>query len=160
MAQTFTIADGTSITWKPTGGTYSFNVTGLATASMFQGASGDLGASRTALYTAVLQTKFVSAPTTGTVVRLALAWSIDGITFSAGLSGTAGAVTNLGKINQLDELRFLSADGSTGVQLIAMNIRPKARYVLPVLYNVSGIALSSTAADHCFTLVPQTETVT
>lgn len=168
LLSAFKIQPGaTPIVWKNTGGTYGLTATSLAIASGREGAKGDLGSSNTkwAQRFAVLLTSSVaSTPTEG--VGIELWWGASdsataGTNNPGNMSGTDATLTNAATLKfqllQIGTL-YLAAALTTGVQKQWFQFYPPMRYGGPLLYNASGLALGSTAADHSVTMIPIEET--
>lgn len=159
---------GTPIVWRNSGGTYALTLASLASAASRQGAKGDLGATRAARYAVRVALAVNVAPANGAWIEVYLATSNSGTAgtdntgaasgTNAAYTGSTGGGIAATKL-QLQPVGFmpLTADASGVVQVWETTVAISERYVMPVLVNASGQALSS--ADHTFTLIPIYEQV-
>lgn len=131
-----------------------------------QGAKGDLGANRARLWEVLFTSSVGSAATAGKEIELywgASTSSSAGTANPGGLSGT-DATFNTTPSEYKAQLIFigslvLSNNAGTGVQQQRFVFSPPCRYGMPVVVNVSGQTLGSTAGDHTVTLTPIEEGV-
>lgn len=136
---------GTAVIWGEAGAsgvTNTLSFDALASGSAIMGASADLGANWHEEHILQLIIETGTAPTAGTAVDAYLAYSYDNSTWPAGVSGSAGAWPADG-----DEDEWAKQLGTPAVSLIAtadgnvtqvqnpVIVRPKARYVVPVVDN-------------------------
>lgn len=149
----------TAITWKPSGGTYIGTWTSLAAGAARIGARGDLGNGFAREMLAIFEWKFGTGPTAGQFVNLYLGWSTASTgTGSGGYSEADAAITGANIIDQapqFTQLAFIACDNVTTAHYVAIPFYPLARYIQPVIYNVTGQAFSATAGDHTFTVIPR-----
>lgn len=157
---------GTAYSWKSSGGDKAITLTSLANAAGRGGAKGDLGAAWSRRMAVVFITKFAVAPTTGNLVEIWWAASpsgTDGTENPGGASGTDAAFSNPTQakflLTYIGALYCSNAIG-TGTHEFHTEFFPSMRYGFPVIINNSGQALSSTAGDHEFRLIPLTEDIT
>lgn len=152
---TATIKQGSAISWKSSGGTAVLTLTSLTTTSARQGAKVDLGATFGQRYGYRLLTKWGTAPTANTLLRIAFAFSEDNTNFAGGASGSDGAFSDVDDFKQLLEVPPIVADADTNAQSVVGSFIPHARYVAPVILNdATGQSLSSTAGDHELVIWP------
>lgn len=158
-----TMASGSAIAWKSSGGDYALTCTSVTNGNGRQGAKGDLGATRAESYDALLTFSVGSAATNGTQIELYWASSPSATAGTSNPGGTSGtdATFNTTPDEYKLQLQFigsmvLSNNASTGVQTQWIGpFVPKHRYGMPVVYNKSGQTLGSTAGDHTVTLYPR-----
>lgn len=156
---------GTAKTWRNTGGDYALTLTSLASSSTAgrEGAKGDFfdatyGLPELVVWT--LETKMTSAPTDGNVVELWVGESTSataGTGNPGGLTGADAAVTNADQRRRQCNLAgslSLSNNVGTGAQRQHFTYFPSLRYLVPLVFNNSGTALSGTAGDHILTGTP------
>lgn len=134
---------GTAIIWGESGAsgvtnTLTFN--GLASGSARMGASADLGAQWDQDFYVQIIVESGTAPTAGGSVDLYLAFSRDGSTWPAGVSGSDGAWPADGNEDEWARqlgmpVCTLSAtnDGNTVQVRNPVIVRPAGRYVVPVV---------------------------
>ena len=154
---------GTLISWMASGGTNVLTFTSLANGSARMGAKADLGATWDEEYLCRLVLEFSSAPTAGVSCEAYLAYSNDNSVWPAGVSGSDGAWPADGNEDEWAKqlgppVAWLLAtnDGSSTVQVGPWHVvRPKSRYVAPVVDNNSGVAFHSTVANLRFEMVPK-----
>lgn len=136
---------GTAVVWGEagaTGVTKTLSLDALASGSARMGASADLGANWYEEHILVAAIESGTAPTAGTAVDVYLAYSHDNTTWPAGVTGSDGAWPADG-----DEDEWAKQLGTPAVSVIAtadgnvvqvqnpVIVRPKARYVAPVVDN-------------------------
>ena len=154
---------GTLISWMGSGGTYVGTLTSLANGSARMFTKGDLGATWDEDYLCRLVLEFATAPTAGVSCEAYLAFSNDNSVWPAGVSGADAAWPADG-----NEDEWAKQLGPPAAWLIATNdasgtvqvgpwhtVRPKSRYVTPVVDNNSGVAFHSTVANLRFEMVPK-----
>lgn len=179
---TYTLAQGTSKIWahgadfNPAGASdlgttedYELDLTGLADGTARQGAKGDLGATRAAMYACFLRWETNSAPTAGLTVDVYWAASTSATAANdnaGGASGSDGAWP--GDSNEDEWAKQLIYIGSlvltndaTTIQVQCINpaFQPPTRYGMPVVDNNSGQAAFTDAVEMAFYMVPITEAV-
>lgn len=156
---------GSAKTWQATGGTYAITLTSLASSSTAgrEGAKGDFYDATfgyPTLLEVTVETKMASAPTDGSVVELWFGESSSataGTGNPGGLTGADAAVTNADQRKRQCKYAgslSLSNNIGTGVQRQHFDYYPTFRYLVPLVFNNSGTALSGTAGDHVITVTP------
>jgi hypothetical protein len=165
-----TVATGTPLTWKNSGGTYVITLGALAAAAARQGAKGDLGATRAIRWLCRFTWDFEVAPVVGTPIEI---W------WSPSSSGTA-ATDNTGNCSGADAAYTGYADGSVAagklhLQLIGVAAAtanaddvintaeftwyPTERYGSPVVVNGTAQAFDNEDAAFVITMTPLPESV-
>lgn len=130
----------------------------LASGSARQSAVIDLGANHAAEALIRLRTRWASAPTGGTLLRLFAAWCETTSNYPGGCGGSDAAFSDADDLRNLDELKPLVADTDIDSQVVACCVRIQARYLILVVYNdATGQALSGTASDHELTVTPHSD---
>lgn len=157
MSQLVYRARETAITWRSTGGSLAITLTTLGAAAGRQGAVQDFGASAdvSRLYVWRAFLRFNTAPVLGEVVEI-YGKTGDG-TNRDNDDGTGDIVVSaVDKLNNLTRIGSLVVDeAATGVTMSASGlIALSSREFMPVFWNGTADALSSTAADNGFDLVP------
>ena len=147
----------TTLTWRASGGTNVLTLTSLASGAGRQGALDDFGATtaRSRLYEWRFFCKFATTPVVGEVIRIYLKTG-DG-THRDNDDGTGdAAVSAEDKLKNLALIGVLVVDeASTTPEFSASGVvEVSAREVAPVIWNATADALSSTAGDHGFDLLP------
>ena len=141
------VTQGTAIVWGESGAagvTAVCALNNLANGAAQQGASVDLGANWEDEYLAVLAIETGTAPTAGNTYELYLGYSHDNTTWPAKLTGSNGSYTlgtndaNLKQIGSPVVSLVVTADGNTVLTQIPSIIRPRGRYVAPLVDNNSG----------------------
>jgi hypothetical protein len=154
MANEVLIKNGTSKTFKSSGGDVTFTPTSLANGAGRLSAVLDLGATRAGRYRIQVTTDFNAAPTAGNPLEVYLVRSDDN-TVRDGALGSADAAVSDGDIRaQCLFCGILPADNTTTTQTGSFEVETGARYVSVLWWNASGQALSGTAGDHSVTLTP------
>jgi hypothetical protein len=156
--------DATPVTWKNTGGTYALTLTSLANNAAREGAKGDLGAVHAARYMFRLELELAVAAAVGAVVEL---WFSTSPNATAGTDNTSVVITGAdaawapasGVDDNKHQLTFIGAlvcsDAAAGTRFRQEFIAfLPTRYVVPVIVNKSGQALSATAANSFLTVIP------
>lgn len=156
---------GTSLTWMNTGGDKTLTLTSLANGSVRQG---DKSASlvharygRPELLEIRAESAVAVAATNGTAIQLFMGESDNSTAATdnpGGLSGADGALTNgselISQLNYVGALLMSNATG-TGAQKTRLTYNgPVCEYVMPVVYNNTGQALSATASLHKLVITP------
>lgn len=157
MANKIYVAPESAIVWKSSGGTYTFTPTSVANAAGRIGAQGDLGsASHSGWYRWRAKTKCGTAGTVGRAVRIYIATS-DGTIEDGNLSTADAGVSSEDKTRNLLFVGCIvvdkASDATEPFQASGIVYLPY-RYVSPVWWNDTAQALSSTAGDHEFQLIP------
>ncbi len=130
----------------------------LANAAARQSTVIDLGANHAAEALIRLMTKWASAPTGGSLLRLFAAWCETTSNYPGGCGGSDAAFSDVDDLRNLDELKPLVADADTDSQVVSCTVRVQARYLVLVVYNdATGQALSGTAGDHALTVTPHSD---
>lgn len=154
------VAPETAITWLASGGTATLTLTSLAAGAGRQGAlhalDGGSGAVRSGWYMWRAWVKFATTPVVGEVVRIYLKTS-DG-THPDNDDGTGDAAVSAE--DKLRNLKLLGAivvdEASTTPEFVASGgpVFIGDDDAAPVIWNGTADALSATAGDHGFKLVP------
>ena len=148
------ITQGTAIVWGESGAsgvTAVLALNNLASGSAQQGAYVDLGANWEDEYTAILAIETGTAPTAGNTYELYFGFSHDNTNWPAKLTGSNGAYTlgtsdaNLRQIGTPAVTLVVTNDGNTLLIQAGSIIRPRARYVAPLVDNNSGQATRNQA---------------
>lgn len=148
------ITQGTAIVWGESGGSGVANtlaLNNLASGSAQQGAAVDLGANYEDEYIAVLAIETGTAPTAGNTYELYFGWSHDNTNWPAKLTGSNGSYTlgtndaNLRQIGTPAVSLVVTNDGNTVLIQAGSIVRPRGRYVAPLVDNNSGQAVRNQA---------------
>ena len=148
------LTQGTAIVWGESGAsgvTAVCSLNNLAGGSAQQGASVDLGANWEDEYTAILAIETGTAPTAGNTYELYFGFSHDNTNWPAKMTGSSGAYTlgtsdaNLRQIGTPAVVLTVTNDGNTLLIQTGSIIRPRARYVAPLVDNNSGQATRNQA---------------
>ena len=153
---------GTPVIWGEAGATgISLTVTktlsldALADAAGRMGASADLGATWDQDQLAQLIVETGTAPTAGNLVELYLAWSHDNTNWPGKVTGSDAAYpatvsANKRQLGAPACILVATNDTNTVLYQNPVVIRPKARYVVPVVVNLLGQAFrdEATAANN------------
>jgi len=148
------ITQGTAIVWGESGAsgvTAVCSLNNLAGGSAQQGASVDLGANWEDEYTAILAIETGTAPTAGNTYELYFGFSHDNTNWPAKMTGSNGSYTlgtsdaNLRQIGTPAVVLTVTNDGNTLLIQTGSIIRPRARYVAPLVDNNSGQATRNQA---------------
>ena len=165
MANELLVKSGSAIIWKASGGTYAMTMASIADNAARQGAKGDLGATRAARWSVLVEINMNVAPTAGEIIEL---WWSSSPSATAGTqntgacSGTDAAYTGStgGTVDQtkhqmdyIGALR-LTPDADAVVQTQQFVFFPLQRYGMPVLVNKGGQALEGDDDSHRITLTP------
>jgi hypothetical protein len=156
---------GTAKSWKSSGGDYAITLTSLANDAERQGAKGDLGANRARLWEVLYTAAVGVAATNGKEIEIYWAASSSATAGTDNPGGTDGTDSLLAngeeKKHQLIFIGSLVLSNAlgTGIQRQRFVFSPPCRYGMPVAANISGQALSATAADHEIRLTPIEEAV-
>ena len=136
---------GTPVVWGESGAsgvTKTLSLDALASGSARMGASADLGSQWDGEYLLEAMIESGTAPTAGGTIDVYLAWSYDGTTWPAGVSGSDGAWPSDG-----NEDEWATQLGAPSIQVVATNdgtvlqvqnpvrIRARARYVTVIVDN-------------------------
>lgn len=161
MANKIYAAPESVVSFKASGGTVTFTPTSLASGSLRVSAQYDRGSgSKPGRYVWRLTTKLASVAA-GAFVSVYLSTS-DGTTQDGNLGTSDATSSSADKIRNLQWIGNVVCDkgsdsaepwnGSGVVEIFD-------RYVSVVVYNISGVALSSTAGDHILTLTPMPDEI-
>jgi hypothetical protein len=159
MAREILIKQGTSKTWKASGGDKTITLAGLANGAGRCGQTIDLGATFAREYLLTVEINLDTAPTAGETIEVHWAPSHDNTTFPGGATGTDAAY----KAGEEDEWKtqlmllgavVVTADADSVVQTQGFIFSPPARYGCPVILNKSGVAFEGDNDDHQLTLTP------
>jgi len=153
------ITQGTAIVWGESGGsgvTATLSLNNLANGSAQQGAYVDLGANYEGTYIAILAIETGTAATAGNTYDLFFGYSHDNTVWPAKLTGSNGSYTlgtsdaNLRQIGSPAVSLVVTADGNTVLTQVGSIVRPRGRYVAPLVDNNSGQATRNqgTASDN------------
>lgn len=149
--------DETAITWLASGGTNLLTLTSLAAAAGRQGARHDFGtAARAQVFAWRAWNVAGTTPVVGEVSGR-IYWKSDDGTSPDNDDGTGDiAVSAEDKLLNLRRIGSIIVDeAATAVTFVASGlILLPHRYGMPVFWNESADAYSSTAADHGFSLTP------
>lgn len=148
------VKNGTTKVWKNTGGDAVFTGTSVANGAGRIGGALDMGATRAGRYRVQVITKFATGPTSGNPLEVYLVRSDDNTTRDANLGSSDAAVSDADLRAQCLFCGILAADNVTTQQVASFEVETGARYLSPLLWNASGQALSSTAADHIINITP------
>jgi hypothetical protein len=154
MANEILQKQGTSLTWKTSGGTYTYTLTSLANAASRKGPVHDFGATFPVRARWQLKTDFNAAPTAGALMYIYWVSSMDGSVFDAQLTSGDAAGPALAQAAHLTMIGSFVCENTTTSQIQSGTFEIPARYGFPVIYNASGQALSGTAGDHEFKITP------
>lgn len=145
---------GTAKVWKSSGGDAVFTGTSVANGAGRIGGAIDFGTPRAGRYRVQIQLKMAATPTSGTLLQWYLVRSDDNTTRDANLGSADAAVSDADLPPQCLYLGAMPLDNVTTQQVCSFEVDTGARYLSPLLWNTSGTALSSTAADHIITITP------
>lgn len=160
----------TPITYKSSGGTYTWTPTSLANGAGRSGPKADLAIAATGKYPRVWSAQFevaLAVAVASDYLSVELWWSgsdnaTAGTHNPGGHSGTDATLTSASTLRYgMTFLGFISLTitAGTGVQISQpFEFYPLFRYGSPLLYNASGQALHATATNHVLTLTPLGDT--
>lgn len=165
MANEILIKTGTIIRWEAAGGEYAMTMTGIAVGAARQGAKGDLGATRAARWSVLVEINMDVIPTAGNIIEFW--WSASPSAVAAtqntgACSGTDAAYTG-STAGTVDETKFqlqyiggliLTPDADGVVQVQEFVFLPLQRYGMPVLVNKADQALEGDDDAHRITFTP------
>jgi len=170
VANEILVKVGTPIIWKAAGGTYAITLSGIAINNARQGAKGDLGATRAARYSVLVEINMDVAPTAGKVIEFW--WSSSPSAVAAtqntgACSGTDAAYTGsaAGSVDETKaQLQYIGAlvltpDADAVVQRQEFAFFPLQRYGMPVLVNKSDQALEGDDDAHQITFTPNIDEI-
>ena len=165
MANEVLIKTGTPIIWKAAGGTYAMTMASIAVNAARQGAKGDLGATRAARWSVLVENNMDVAPTAGKLLEYW--WSsspsaVAGTQNTGACSGVDAAYTG-SAAGSVDETKMqlqyigglvLTPDADAVVQIQEFVFFPLQRYGMPVLVNEADQILEGDDDAHRITLTP------
>lgn len=147
---------GTAITWLASAGTEPLTLTSLAAGAGRQGDFYDFGVgARAAVFAWRFWCKFNTTPVVGEAVNIYIKTS-DGTSPDNDDGVADAAVSAENKLRNLQPIGTLQVDEASTTPVFAKSglVYLPQRYVAPVIWNRTADALSSTAADHGFSLTP------
>lgn len=156
MANKIYTAPETAITFLASGGTVTFTPTSLANGAGRVSAQHDRGASsRATRFEWRAYCKAAAALTAGVALEIYLATS-DGSKVDGNVGTADAAVSDANKRYNLLPIGAIVADSTTNgeVQHASGIIEVSARFLSVVWWNAFGQALTGTAGDHGFSLMP------
>ena len=148
------ITQGTAVVWGESGAsgvTATLSLNNLTNGSARMGAAVDLGANWEDEYTVILAIETGTAPTAGNTFEAYLGFSHDNTNWPAKISGSDAAYTlgtsdaNLRQIGVPAVSLTVTNDGNTVLIQAGNIIRPRGRYVAPIVDNNSGQAIRNQA---------------
>ena len=148
------ITQGTAVVWGESGGsgvTATLSLNNLASGSARMGAAVDLGENWEDEYTAILAIETGTAPTAGLTYEAYLGFSHDNTNWPAKITGSDAAYTlgtsdaNLRQAGVPAVRLMVTNDGNTVLVQAGNIIRPRGRYVAPIVDNNSGQATRNQA---------------
>ena len=153
------VTQGTAVVWGEAGAsgvTATLSLDALANGAARMGAAVDLGANFADEYIVELRVETGTAPTAGNTYELYFGFSHDNTNWPAKMTGSNGAYTlgtndaNLRQIGSPAVVLTVTNDGNTLLIQTGSIIRPRARYVAPLVDNNSGQATRNqgTAANN------------
>lgn len=165
MANEILVKTGTALVWKAAGGDYAITLSGIAVGAARQGAKGDLGATRAARWSVLVEINMNVAPTAGDIIEFW--WSSSPSAVAAtqntgACSGTDAAYTGSAG-GSVDETKYqlqyigglvLTPDADAVVQIQEFVFFPLHRYGMPVLVNKADQALEGDDDSHRLTFTP------
>lgn len=160
MANLIYVLQGTTITWRASGGTNVFTPTSLATVAGRQGAYHDLGTSARALrYAWRAFLKPGATRVVGQDIRIYLTTS-DGTHYDND-DGTGDiALSSSDKLRNVAQIGTITIDENAAVEMVASGfVEIPHRWCAPIFYNASANSLSATAADFGFDLTPMPDQI-
>jgi len=169
------IHHGTPIVWRAAGGNYAITLAGVLTTEAREGVVGDLAVTSPVggrirsrpKFSVRFEVNMDVAPVAGTVVELWWCPSIDGATFTAGITGAdadwAGSALGTVAQSKLQLIHIgsivLTPDADGSVQAGTFIFEPPTRYGVPVVVNLGGQALEGDDDSHRITFTPILEEV-
>ena len=165
MANEILVKSGTIIRWEAAGGEYVITLSGININNARQGAKGDLGATRAARYSVLVEINMDVAPAAGGLIEFW--WSsspsaVAGTQNTGACSGADAAYTGSagGSVDETKhQLKYiggltLTPDADAVVQTDEFVFLPLLRYGMPVLVNKSNQALEGDDDAHRITFTP------
>lgn len=165
MANKILVLSGTIIRWEAAGGEYVITLASIAVNAARQGAKGDLGATRAARWSVLVEINMDVAPTAGDVIEFW--WSsspsaVAATTNTGACSGSDAAYTG-STAGSVDETKYqlqyigglvLTPDADAVVQRQEFVFFPLQRYGMPVVVNKADQILEGDDDSHRITLTP------
>ena len=147
---------GTSQLWTDagTGADNLMDLTGLATTVGRKGDGHDWGTPFPRLFRVQLKVEFGTGPTSGSVVSVYWASSVDNSQFDGNLAAGDAAASDTDVHRQLHFIGNLVADNVTTVQSQSWWFAMPGRYGFPVVYNATNQSTSTDSADNTLTFTP------
>lgn len=146
------------IVFKSSGGTVAFTPTSVANGAGHISAQYDVGvAPKPRLFRWRAKTALAATPTLGNLIRVYLSCADDTSDLDGNASTSDAAYNTQDKLRNLQQIGNIIIDvAGTGAQKGSSlgSIEIASRYVSVVWWNAGGSALSSTASDHQFVLIP------
>ena len=165
MANKILVLSGTIIRWEAAGGEYVITLASIAVDAARQGAKGDLGATRAARWSVLVEINMDVAPTAGDIIEFW--WSsspsaVAATTNTGACSGSDAAYTGsaAGSVDQTKyQLQYigglvLTPDADAVVQRQEFVFFPLQRYGMPVVVNKADQILEGDDDSHRITLTP------
>jgi len=155
MANLVYLQPGTALTWLASGGDNLLTLTSLAATSGRNGALDDFGTAAVAReYAWRFWCKFSTTPVVGEQIEIY--WRTSDGTSPDNDDGGDVALSSTDKLRNLIALGALVVDEASTTPVFACSgyLEHTHRYGGPVIYNATADALSSTAADHGFSILP------
>lgn len=138
--------------------TPAFTLTSLATVSGRISAQVDFGSTFERVWRWRLKTKFAVAPVEGALLEIYLATS-DNTIRDGGLGSADAALSPVAARFQCQLIGAMYCQATTDAQYSSGNFLMSSRYASVIVYNATTQALSATAGDHEFILVPYADEV-
>lgn len=148
------VYNGTAKVWKSSAGDAVLTMTSVANGAGRVGGALDMGTPRAGRYRVQVQYKGAATPTSGAPLEVYLVRSDDNTTRDANLGSSDAAVTDADLRAQCLFCGNLPMDNVTTQQVASFEVETGARYLSPLLWNATGAAASSTAADCVVTITP------
>lgn len=165
MANEVLVKSGTIIRWEAAGGEYVITLSGIAINNARQGAKGDLGATRAARWSVLVEINMDVAPTAGDIIEFWWSSSPSAVAATqntgaasgvdAAYAGSTGGTVDETK-HQLQYIGglVLTPDADAVVQTQEFVFFPLQRYGMPLLVNKSDQALEGDDDSHRITFTP------
>jgi len=165
MANEILCKSGTIIRWEAAGGEYAMTMASIAVNAARQGAKGDLGVTRAARWSVLVEINMDVAPAAGGLIEFW--WSsspsaVAGTQNTGACSGADAAYTGSAG-GTVDETKYqmdyigglvLTPDADAVVQTQKLTFFTLLRYGMPVLVNKSNQALEGDDDAHRITFTP------
>ena len=148
------VYNGTAKVAKSSGGDATFTFTSVANGAGRVSGSLDMGTPRAGRYRVQVQYKGAATPTAGAALEVYLARSDDNTTRDGNLGASDAAVADADIRAQCLFCGNMPMDNVTTQQVASFEVETGARYLSALLWNSTGSAASSTAADHVVTITP------